>query len=142
MPTIQDLAPLAADDRLAIVQYLQDYSREVGYAWSPQPIHLALRDDDGKIVGGLMGFLHWQWLRIEILAVAPEYRGGGWGRRLMEEAERRALAAGCHHAWVDTFSFQAPAFYEHLGYTRFGELPDYPSTQRRLFYCKALVATG
>jgi ribosomal protein S18 acetylase RimI-like enzyme len=141
MPTIEDLAPLNAEDRLAIVQILQDYSQQVGFPWAVRPLHLGLRDDHGRLIGGLIGFLHWEWLRIEILAVAPEYRGSGWGRRLMAEAERRAIAGGCRQAWVDTFDFQAPDFYEHLGYIRFGELEDYPTGQRRLFYRKVLVSS-
>ena len=28
----------------------------------------------------------------------------------MSDAEGRALERGCHSAWVDTFSFQAPGF--------------------------------
>jgi ribosomal protein S18 acetylase RimI-like enzyme len=99
-----------------------------------------LRDEQGQIVGGLLGQLLYSWLRIEILAVAEQYRGQDWGQRLMEEAERRAVEAGCHSAWVDTFSFQAPGFYQRLGYRVFGELPDYPAGQTRLFLCKRLFA--
>ncbi|MFQ3650372.1 MAG: GNAT family N-acetyltransferase [Gemmataceae bacterium] len=142
MPMIEDLAPLDTDDRLAIVHYLHDYSQQLGFPWAIQPIHLALRDDQGKIIGGLLGVFHWQWLRIKILAVAPEYRGKGWGRRLMAEAERRAIEKGCEQAWVDTFSFQAPDFYRQLGYVLFGELVDYPSGQNRLFFRKVLVEPG
>ena len=36
--------------------------------------------------------------------------GPGDRRKLMSDAEARALEHGCHSAWVDTFSFQAPGF--------------------------------
>ncbi|GAQ00024.1 hypothetical protein NIES2104_65890 [Leptolyngbya sp. NIES-2104] len=39
---------------------------------------------------------------------------------------------------MDTFSFQAPEFYQKLGYTVFGELPDFPIGHRRLFLKKVL----
>ena len=93
-------------------------------------------DNEGHIVGGLIGELHWGWLRISVLAVAERLAAPGWGRRLVEEAERRAVAAGCRRAWVDTFTFQAPGFYERLGYRAFGELPDYPPGEGRVFLMK------
>jgi hypothetical protein len=40
--------------------------------------------------------------------------GPGIGRKLMGDAEARALERGRHSAWVDTFSFQAPGFYPRL----------------------------
>jgi GNAT superfamily N-acetyltransferase len=87
----------------------------------------------------LIGELQWEWLRIDILAVVDPLRGQGWGRSLMEEAERIALRGGCRRAWVDTFSFQSPEFYKRLGYHVFGELPDYPSGQVRYFLAKVLT---
>lgn len=69
-------------------------------------------------------------------------RGRGWGRRLVGEAESLAVASGCHHAWVDTFSFQSRPFYERLGYRVFGVLPDYPRGETRYFLSKALPTRG
>ena len=137
MLRVERLAELTSVDREAIVSFLDAFSRNRGYAWQPAPLALALRIDD-RIVGGLIGEIHWGWLRIAILAVAEEVRGSGWGRRLVEEAEREALAAKCHDAWVDTFSFQSPGFYRQLGYRQFGELPDYPTGQTRYFLAKRL----
>jgi GNAT superfamily N-acetyltransferase len=71
--------------------------------------------------------------------VHSELRRGGVGRRLMAEAEGQAHSLGCHSAWVDTFTFQAPAFYAKLGYREFGRL-DYPSDHKRIFLQKQLVA--
>lgn len=138
---IEPLPQPTAEDRAAILAPLHAYSRERGFAWRPAALVLALRDDSGRIVGGLIGETQWGWLRISILAVCEGLRGGGWGRRLVEEAEGRAIDAGCHSAWVDTFSFQAPGFYQRLGYTVFGELPDYPVGQVRIFLRKQLRST-
>jgi GNAT superfamily N-acetyltransferase len=138
MTRIDRLAELTPADRAAIVAPLDAFSHSRGFLWQPQTLALALRDGEGLIVGGLIGQLQWEWLRTDILAVAGHLRGQGWGRRLVEEAEALARAAGCHHAWVDTFSFQARPFYEHLGYRVFGELPDYPTGQSRYFLAKAL----
>ena len=45
---------------------------------------------------------------------------------------------GCKYAFVDTFSFQAPAFYEKHGYREVFTLEDYPYTEKRHYYTKAL----
>jgi hypothetical protein len=39
---------------------------------------------------------------------------------------------------VDTFSFQAPGFYEKLGYRTFGRLDDFPAPYHRVWMTKAL----
>lgn len=138
MPTIDHLAEPSAEEREAITAPLDAFSRAQGFVWQPEPLVLALRDDAGHIVGGAIGETNWGWLHVRILAVAEELRGGGWGRRLMRELERRAAERGCHHAWVDTFSFQDRPFYERLGYRVFGVLPDYPTGHERYFLCKPL----
>jgi ribosomal protein S18 acetylase RimI-like enzyme len=140
MLSIERMTELNPVDREAIVAPLDEYSRRRGFVWQPQPLVLALRGEGGGILGGLIGELHWEWLRIEILAVAEHLRGQGWGRSLVAEAERIAISSGCRQAWVDTFSFQAPDFYRRLGYRVFGELPDYPSGQVRYFMAKVLAA--
>jgi ribosomal protein S18 acetylase RimI-like enzyme len=130
-------APTPAD-REAILAPLDEFSRSRGFVWRPELLTLALRDDEGRIVGGLMGETHWEWLHVSVLSVAEGLRGRGWGRSLMLESERIARDRGCHHAWLDTFSFQARPFYESLGYRVFGTLPDYPRGQARFFLAKAL----
>jgi predicted N-acetyltransferase YhbS len=66
-------------------------------------------------------------------------RRTGIGSFLVTEAERRAVAFGCHSAYVDTFSFQGPDFYPRFGYEVFGTL-DYPPDNKRIFFKKRLAA--
>jgi GNAT superfamily N-acetyltransferase len=91
-----------------------------------------------SIVGGLSGETYSGWLFIRYLWVSETLRVRGIGRELMSAAELRALERGCHSAWVDTFSFQAPGFYRKLGYEIFGEL-DYPPGHKRIFFKKRLT---
>jgi GNAT superfamily N-acetyltransferase len=101
-----------------------------------RPLAVFARDGE-SIVAGLAGETYSGWLFIRYLWVSDALRGQGIGRKLMGDAEARALERGCHSAWVDTFSFQAPGFYPKLGYTVFGEL-DYPPGHRRIFFQKHL----
>jgi GNAT superfamily N-acetyltransferase len=104
-----------------------------------QPLSVALRDAKGAIRGGLTGHTVWGWLVVELLWTAPPVRGSGQGRRLLAAAEAEAVRRGCHHARVDTYSFQAPGFYERCGYARFATLDDFPRGHQRHFYARALA---
>jgi GNAT superfamily N-acetyltransferase len=102
------------------------------------PLALLLKDDQGQVIGGLWGHTGYGWLFTQLLAVPESHQGQGLGRRLLLDAEARALQRGCHGAWLDTFEFQARGFYEKLGYTCFGELPDYPPGFARYFMRKSI----
>ena len=138
MPQIDQLQEPTLAERGAILAPLDAFSREQGFIWLPKLLALALRDDDGRIQGGAIGETNWGWLHLTVLAVSEDLRGQGWGSRLIREMERLARDRGCHHVWVDTFSFQARPFYERLGFRVFGVLPDYPVGQERYFLSKAL----
>jgi len=103
--------------------------------WLPLAVFARERE---SIVAGLGGETYAGWLFIRYLWVGDALRGKGIGRELMGAAEARAVERGCHSAWVDTFSFQAPRFYRKLGYEPFGEL-DYPPDHKRFFLQKRLV---
>ena len=45
----------------------------------------------------------------------------------------------CVGIWLDTFSFQAPAFYQKMGYSELGQIVDYPPGHRRHFFQKRLI---
>jgi hypothetical protein len=45
-----------------------------------------------------------------------------FGRELIKREEIYAIERGCTDAYLDTFSFQARAFYEKLAYRVFGTL--------------------
>ncbi|WP_406699310.1 GNAT family N-acetyltransferase [Singulisphaera sp. Ch08] len=138
MPQIVRLDAPSLMEREAILAPLDAFSRAQGFVWHPEPLALVLRDDEDRIVGGAIGETNWGWLHLTVLAVSEDLRGQGWGSRLIREMERLALDRGCHHVWVDTFSFQARPFYERLGFTVFGTLPHYPAGQERYFLFKPL----
>jgi GNAT superfamily N-acetyltransferase len=115
-------------DRFNFASQRNDYSS----------LRYVLRDDDRKVVAGLLGSAGWGWLYIEILWVSDGFRGEGIGARLLTEAEDEARRLGCHGACLSTFSFQAKPFYEKHGYSVFGELPDYPSGELMYFMQKKL----
>jgi GNAT superfamily N-acetyltransferase len=107
------------DDVKKIQQGLESYNMEEtnGEFNSPQPWHnLVLKDQKGTVVGGVTtSTLYWtQYL--EVLWVDEKYRGLGYGRDLVLEAQRLAKEIGCISSHVYTFSWQAPEFYQAVGY--------------------------
>jgi GNAT superfamily N-acetyltransferase len=97
-----------------------------------------IHDDAGLVIGGLWGATWYGWLCSELLFVPEGLRGRGLGAAILGRAEAEARERGCHTAWLDTFEFQAREFYEHLGYTLFAQLDDYPLGFARFFMKKAL----
>ena len=101
---------------------------------------IVARDDSGSVIGGLRGaFLH-SWLKVDVMAVSPDYRRQGIGRKLVEEAEAIAAQHGCQYSYVDTMSFQAPDFYFALGYEESGRLRNWDSHGHdKIFLTKTLT---
>lgn len=85
-----------------------------------QEINLLLKDTDGKLCGGLIGEVCWNWLEIHYLFVDEDYRGLGYGKKLMDEAEKIAKEKQCEFIKVDTLSFQALDFYKKEHFQVFG----------------------
>ena len=101
---------------------------------------LSVRDGKGQLLGGLILMSYWRESYIEVLWLSAQARGAGFGSRLLEEAERRARRRGSRLIHLNTYSFQAPGFYEKLGYRRFGGISGSPRGKSRHFYVKRLRA--
>ncbi|RYD85617.1 MAG: N-acetyltransferase [Verrucomicrobiaceae bacterium] len=106
-----------------------------------QDFFIVARDDNGSLIGGLRGgFLH-KWLKVDVMAVSPDHRRQGVGRKLVGEAESMAAQRGCQYSYIDTMSFQAPDFYFSLGYEESGRLRNWDSHGHdKIFLTKTLKA--
>ncbi len=96
-----------------------------------------LRDERGQIMAGVYG---WTWggvLEVNKLWVRADARGRGYGTQLLQAAEREGIRRGAQLALLDTYSFQAPEFYQQHGYQVYGEL-DYPLRWKKYFLKKIL----
>jgi GNAT superfamily N-acetyltransferase len=103
------------------------------------PLAVLIKDTaSGATIGGLWGDSFYDWLFIKMFFIPDSLRGTGVGRRVMAEAERVAATRGCAGIWLDTFEFQARGFYEKLGFSVFGTLPDHPRGMSRFFLAKRL----
>jgi ribosomal protein S18 acetylase RimI-like enzyme len=134
---------LSADPTEDEIQVLRDglehFNRTTPFGGdrAKNPLAVWLRDDR-RVLGGAYGDTHYGWLYLSLLWVDEAWRGQGWGRRLVEHFEAEGVARGCRATWVDTYEFQAPRFYQRLGYLEFGRLEDFPPASARVFYWKPL----
>ena len=118
---------------------LKDYNLHHRGASQSVPLGVFLEDAQGQKLAGLTGETFGNWLCIQYLFVSERLRGQGIGSRLLAAAESEALQRGCRYAFVDTFSFQAPTFYENHGYCEVFTLENYPYTGKRHYYTKELL---
>ena len=124
------------EERQAILEPLLESNLRRG----PQPdlrrFAFAIKNADGSTIGGLWGRTAYDWAVIELRFVPADMRGRGAGRVLVSKAEELARERKCIGIWLDSFAFQAPGFYQRLGYEVFGELPENPRGQSRYFLRK------
>jgi GNAT superfamily N-acetyltransferase len=99
---------------------------------------LSVRDSRKRLLGGLILQSYWRESYVELLWVAARARGAGLGSKLIQEAERQARRRGSRLIHLNTYSFQAPRFYEEQGYRRFGSIAGSPKGASRHFYVKHL----
>ncbi|MGB8646889.1 MAG: GNAT family N-acetyltransferase [Anaerolineae bacterium] len=130
------------EDNHAIEVGLEAYNIPRAGPYNFRPLSVFLRDAQGKIVGGLVGGTHWEWLHVELLWIDESLRGQDWGTRLLTAAEESARDRGCHAVHLDTMSFQALPFYQKLGYTVFGVLDNFPTGHKRYYLQKQLAGAG
>jgi ribosomal protein S18 acetylase RimI-like enzyme len=100
---------------------------------------LTVRGPDNALLGGLVGVQYWNGMFIDLVWVQERLRGRGIGTELMKRAEAALRSRGGEVLFLSTWSFQAPAFYEKLGYVPFGTLEGMPPNSHRTWYSKRLT---
>ncbi|SHF48156.1 GNAT family N-acetyltransferase [Pedobacter caeni] len=111
----------------------QEFQNEIN-----KSIEIIIRDEQNEIVGGLYGRSIWGTLEINKCVVIPKNRNEGIGRKLIIEAEKEAKNRNCRFISLNTFSFQAPEFYEKLGFEKIGTETDFPKGLEKRYYRKKL----
>lgn len=108
---------------------LETYNREQTNGEIDNPgieINLALKDAEGEVLGGLNASTMIRVMHLEVLWVAEKHRKCGYASDLVLGAERIGKEKGCISSQTWSFSFQAPAFYQKIGYEVIGIYEGYP----------------
>ena len=117
---------------------IRSYNRSKRETAESEPLNLYVEDEHGQLLAGLVAETFGNWLEIEYLFVKDDLRGQGIGSQLLQQAESEAKKRNCRFAFVNTYQFQAPAFYQKYGYKEVFTMKDYPYTGQRHYYQKEL----
>lgn len=117
---------------------IRSYNRSNRETAESEPLNLYVEDEHGQLLAGLVAETFGNWLEIEYLFVKEELRGQGIGSQLLQRAESEAKKRNCRYVFVNTYQFQAPAFYQKHDYQEVFTLKDYPCTGQRHYYQKDL----
>lgn len=96
-----------------------------------QPLAIFVYDSQNQPIAGISGYTWGGCCEIAFLWVHPHYRRQGYGRRLLQAAESEAVRRGCQLVVLNSYSFQAPGFYQQSGYQVSGIDEDCPPGYRR-----------
>ncbi|MFC2077695.1 GNAT family N-acetyltransferase [Candidatus Bipolaricaulota bacterium] len=116
------------DEMRVVGKGLSDYCVAHAGAEMENPgivVQLVLRDDAGSTVGGFLASTTIRIMALEEIWIDARYRGQGYGKELVAEAERIARAHGCIAVQGCCLSFQSPGFFRRLGYESFGVVDAY-----------------
>jgi len=128
-----------AEARAAISDGLRDYNREQASFSDGKELSALLSDPaSGKVLGGLLGHTSYGVFFIDLFHLPAVLRRHGLGDRIMKLTEEEARRRGCTKAVVYTITFQAPAYCERHGYTRFGTVEVPPPGASRVHLQKTL----
>jgi GNAT superfamily N-acetyltransferase len=129
--------PQPGDMNILVKGLLEFNQGQTGGA-TPEYLLATVRNEQGAVVGGLLGATYLGWLQVQIVWLPDTLRGHNFGTELMELAESEAIRRGCARAFLETYSFQALPFYEKCGYNVHSCLPDFPVGGARYALTKVL----
>ena len=127
------------EDKKALVDGLLAHHAASGNPRRTETLSMWLKDEYGVVHGGIIVTFLWNGMEIQSLWVDEKVRKQGWGRKLMEMAEEEAVRRGCSIAYTNTFPWQAPEFYQKLGYTLYGKLEGFPEGHSLSYFFKKLT---
>lgn len=93
------------------IQYFKDYHSGIQILADAKLGQTVVMDLNGQIIG--TGTICEQ--NICRVFISPAFQGQGFGRRVMEILEKKALLMGLHRLHLDA-SLPSQSFYQHLGY--------------------------
>ncbi len=125
------------DDDLVVRNGLVNFNADFFVGRTEKKISCYARGKDNQIFGGVCGRFLYSSLYIDLFWVHEDFRYRGVGKALLEALETEARLLSVETIVLDTFSFQAPLFYEKYGYFKVGEIVNYPKNGiNKLIYQK------
>jgi len=88
---------------------------ELKARFAEEPL-MPVAESDGEIVGGALAFRVGGAVKVDVVALKPELRRLGVGRRLMETIESEAMRLGVRALYLGGANAENRGFYWRLGF--------------------------
>jgi len=137
---VVDLNPTETDNAIVREGLIRSYEAQFGQR--DKQFSIFLKNDSGKVCGGIQAFRDTESIYIDVLWVEEGLQKQGYGTKLLAAAEAEAIENGCRFSLADTWDFQAEEFYLKHGYERIGELKNYWHGHSKIFLRKNLNPEG
>jgi len=122
---------------LKAFQYLAEHIKEtIDLDEGSREIHAV---EQGEIIGSVFFWWGGPCVVVEALGVDKAHRRKGIGTALLAEAEKDMIEEGCRQVTLTTLPFQAPRFYQKLGYKQIGITPNFFEGYDLAIYRKVLA---
>ncbi len=136
MKTVIDHTPTDTDNTVISDGVFAAHADLVGE--KDQSFSVFLKNDTGKIMGGIQAAFDTESIYLEALWVDETLRHQGYGRQLLNAAEQEGIQQGCAFSTTNTWDFQAEGFYLKNGYMRIGVIKNYWKGHSMIYLRKAL----
>ncbi|MCA9477912.1 MAG: GNAT family N-acetyltransferase [Nanoarchaeota archaeon] len=125
----------------------EEFDRHLGELWNQQKTpkdidstktywSFLAHNELNKPVGGVAGYFRWEWAYISQIVIDPHFQGHDYGSKLMDYIETISREENMQGVRLSTLSFQAPQFYEKLGYQEVGRVTDCPPGHALIYFAK------
>ncbi|MBO4310807.1 MAG: GNAT family N-acetyltransferase [Lachnospiraceae bacterium] len=115
-----------------------DYAANNDIKLNYEEYMITAENDEGEVIGSITGMAYYNEAHIGDLIIDKKYRGQKIGTKLVEAVEEEYRNKGFEKITLTTFGFQAPEFYEKLGYSLEFVREDKNPKLSKYFYCKKL----
>ena len=124
-------------DAFLVERIYEFNSKATGY-FDGRLLGASVQNEAGEVIAGFSGHTWGGCAKISNLWVSEHHRGHALGKTLLQAAEAEAVRRGCTQVVLTTHSFQAPGFYERLGYERKYAIEGRPKGHSNIVLVKSL----
>lgn len=115
--TIEFVDKLSQDVEEKMEKEFIEYERDHGIDVNYKRCSVILRDCRGCVRGAINAYTAFAEIYVDDIWVDRSFRGQGYGRRLLQELEKKFKGKGFNNINLVTNAFQAPEFYKKCGFS-------------------------
>jgi len=127
------------NDSRWISDQIKKYESNILPEENVREIRLILKNEKGENIGGLLANTRYATLYINDIWINEDQRNKGYGKKLIELAEKKAKEMNCKYCSLGTFdALKVKKFYEKLGYKVISKSKDSPEGFMGYWFSKKL----